>query len=129
MSKKNKKVSLMDCPIGLFKSDNGSLCVKTEYGNNEGRIDAYIVATGEFFWGAAPQTIESQREQLVTPVGIRAALSPSDPVITALTEQNSVLAEHIKTLTNWMEHNGDDGNEPMLFAKLIAEARAAIGEL
>lgn len=61
-------VTLADCPIGLFVADGGELCLKTEYGNNEGRIDAYIVSSGEMFWGAAPQTIASQRAQMVTPV-------------------------------------------------------------
>lgn len=58
---------LKNCPIGLFWH-KATLCLKTEYGNNEGRIDAYIVCTGEFFWGDAPQTIASQRSMLVTPV-------------------------------------------------------------
>lgn len=66
-AKARQKVRLVNCPIGLFVSDAGELCLKTEYGNNEGRIDAYIVSSGEFFWGAPPQTIESQRAQLVTP--------------------------------------------------------------
>ncbi len=61
-------VTLAQCPIGLFKHPRGGLCLKTEYGNNEGRIDAYIVSTGEFFWGDPPQTIASQRAQMVTPV-------------------------------------------------------------
>lgn len=64
-------VTLAECPIGLFKTASGELCLKTEYGNNEGRIDAYIVSSGEFFWGLAPQTIanqRAQRAQLVTPV-------------------------------------------------------------
>lgn len=61
-------VTLADCPIGLFVSASGELCLKTEYGNNEGRIDAYVVSSGEFFWGDAPQTIASQRKQMVTPV-------------------------------------------------------------
>lgn len=61
-------VSLASCPIGLFISEHGILCLKTEYGNNEGRIDAYIVSSGEFFWGNAPQTIKSQRAQQVRPV-------------------------------------------------------------
>lgn len=60
--------TLADCPIGLFIAESGELCLKTEYGNNEGRIDAYIVSTGEMFWGAAPQTIANQRAQIVTPV-------------------------------------------------------------
>jgi len=49
-------------------ADSGELCLKTEYGNNDGRIDAYIVSSGEMFWGDAPQTIASQRAQMVTPV-------------------------------------------------------------
>lgn len=61
-------VTLAECPIGLFMAESGELCLKTEYGNNEGRIDAYIVSSGEMFWGAAPQTIASQRASLVTPV-------------------------------------------------------------
>jgi hypothetical protein len=61
-------ITLDRCPIGLFRSAAGSLCLKTEYGNNEGRIDAYIVDSGEFFWGEAPQTIASQRAQIVYPV-------------------------------------------------------------
>ena len=61
-------VSLASCPIGLFLSSSGTLCLKTEYGNNEGRIDAYIVSSGEFFRGAAPKTNESQGQQQVTPV-------------------------------------------------------------
>lgn len=63
-------VTLADCPIGLFLADSGELCLKSEYGNNEGRIDAYIVSSGEFFWGAAPQTIASQRMQMVRPVDV-----------------------------------------------------------
>jgi hypothetical protein len=61
-------VALAECPIGLFWSDYGTLCLKTEYGNNEGRIDAYIIESGEFYWGPAPQTIASQRASLVRPI-------------------------------------------------------------
>lgn len=61
-------VTLAECPVGLFRSSYGGLCLKTEYGDNEGRIDAYIVSSGEFFWGDQPQTIASQRAQLVTPI-------------------------------------------------------------
>jgi hypothetical protein len=58
---------LSRCPIGLFIHGD-ELCLKTEYGSNEGRIDCYIVSTGEFFWGDPPQTIANQREQMVRPV-------------------------------------------------------------
>lgn len=66
-------VPLEECPIGLFMSASGELCLRTEYGNNDGRIDCYIVSTGEFFWGAAPQTIASQRKQIVQPFIVEAA--------------------------------------------------------
>lgn len=64
-----KAVTLAECPIGLFRdARTGTLALKTEYGSNEGRIDAYIADSGEFYWGAPPQTIASQRAQLVFPV-------------------------------------------------------------
>lgn len=45
----DKVVSLTECPIGLFLVvDSEELCVKTEYGNNNGGIDCYIVSSGEF---------------------------------------------------------------------------------
>lgn len=66
-----RRVTLVNCPIGLFMYE-GTLCLKTEYGNNEGRIDAYIVSSGEFFWGEHPQTIANQRKQLVTPCTVEA---------------------------------------------------------
>jgi DnaJ-class molecular chaperone len=63
--------TLEECPIGLFESEGGELCLKTEYGNNEGRIDAYIVSSGEFFWGSHPQTIANQRKQIVRPMDVQ----------------------------------------------------------
>jgi hypothetical protein len=60
-------VALKDCPIGLFAAKDGELCLKTEYGNNDGQIDAYIVRSGEYFWGGT-STAKEQREVLVTPV-------------------------------------------------------------
>jgi hypothetical protein len=70
-----RRVTLAKCPVGLFLYADDTLCLKTEYGNNEGRIDAYIVDSGEFFWGDNPQTIAHQREQMVRPV--RYALAPA----------------------------------------------------
>lgn len=63
-------VPLSKCPNGLFYYGD-ELCLRTEYGNNDGRIDAYIVSSGEFFWGDQPQTITSQRAQMVVPVEVR----------------------------------------------------------
>jgi hypothetical protein len=64
------ELTLAECPPGLFLTSDCGLCFKSEYGDNNGRIDAYIVSSGEFFWGAAPQTIDSQRRQIVRPVDL-----------------------------------------------------------
>ena len=60
-------MTLAECPVGLFISGSRALCLKTEYGDNEGRIDAYIVSSGEFFWGGA-KTRADQRKLIVRPV-------------------------------------------------------------
>ena len=57
----NNLVPLRECPIGLFIKDN-TLCVKTEYGN-----EAYIVSSGECFWGGA-KTREQIGDILVLPI-------------------------------------------------------------
>lgn len=93
-----EEVTLAQCPIGLFWAGD-ELCLKTEYGNNEGRIDAYIVSTGEFFWGSHPQTIPNQRMQMVRPV--------PEEALTRLTAQSGegrsgagedALGAHLRTL-------------------------------
>jgi len=61
------RVPLWNAPIGLFKCD-GELCLKTEYRRNDGWIEAYIVSSGEAFWGPPPQTLPSQTACLVEPV-------------------------------------------------------------
>ncbi|HWT74372.1 MAG TPA: hypothetical protein VN258_06600 [Mobilitalea sp.] len=45
--KKSRKVkSLADCPIGLFiTAEQKTLCIKTEYGNNAGGVECYIVSS------------------------------------------------------------------------------------
>lgn len=68
LTPKRRWRTLADCPIGMFMADvQGPLCLKTEYGNNEGRIDAYIVETGEFFWGGTSKP-EDQRGVYVMPL-------------------------------------------------------------
>lgn len=56
-------VKLKDCPTGLFIAGSKTLCVKTEYGFD----DAYIVWSGERFWGGA-ETIAEIGEVLVLPI-------------------------------------------------------------
>lgn len=72
--------TLSNCPIGLFLF-NGALCLKTEYGSNDGRIDAYIVESGEFFWGGTSRPPE-QRALQVSPV----PLPQSSPQSSSSTE-------------------------------------------
>lgn len=44
-----KRVALKDAPVGLFDYE-GTLGIKTKTSTN-GRPDAYIVKSGEYFWG------------------------------------------------------------------------------
>jgi len=107
-------VKLKDCPIGLFTSEHGALCLKTEYGDNEGRIDAYIVDSGEFFWGGTNNAAE-QRQVLVTPVVLR----PPVPEPEAEGEPVAWLFQHEETgLTQCVDHQqvewGFEKNNPRL---------------
>ena len=54
-------IPLRDYPKGLFIHDE-TLCVKTEYGN-----EAYIVWSGEYFWGGA-KTKEDIGNILILPI-------------------------------------------------------------
>ena len=45
-------VTLEEAPIGLFRHGD-TIALKTEY-RHDGMIDAYIVSSGEAFWGPAP---------------------------------------------------------------------------
>ena len=67
LTPKRRWKTLADCPVGMFMSEWNTLCMKTEYGNNEGRIDAYIVESGEFFWGGTSKP-EDQRGVYVMPL-------------------------------------------------------------
>ena len=58
---------LDEIDIGLFVC-NGELCLKTEYREPNGAISAFIVESGEFFWGPSPQTVATQNSCTVTPV-------------------------------------------------------------
>lgn len=61
--------TLAECPPGLFLADAyNTLGFKSEYRTDRGAIEAYIVESGEFFWGDHPQTVERQRLQIVRPI-------------------------------------------------------------
>lgn len=42
--------TLAECPPGLFIF-NGGIGFKSEYSTPEGSPDAYVVSSGEYFWG------------------------------------------------------------------------------
>lgn len=59
------EMTLEDCPVGMFLS-GPELCLKTEYRTSQGAIEAYIVSSGEFFWGGTNKADE-QRKVIVRP--------------------------------------------------------------
>jgi len=68
--------TLESCPPGLFlAAAYGTLGMKSEYHTDKGAVEAYIVESGEFFWGDNPQTVERQRAQIVRPIAHDAILS------------------------------------------------------
>ena len=69
------RVRLNNCPYGLFLHGD-TLAMMTEYsctvehkGEPRNQRDAYIVSSGEYFWGGAKDTVERGR-LLVTPVQV-----------------------------------------------------------
>jgi len=73
-----RRVKLGNCPEGLFIFDGKHIGLKTEYvtTTSDGRrqSDAYVVASGEYFWGGA-KTAEEREKLLVTPIPYDAAIS------------------------------------------------------
>lgn len=63
-----EKVRLCDLEPGLFLFDD-CLALKTEYITESGRIEAYIVDTGEFFHGGT-KTAADQRNLMVQPLKV-----------------------------------------------------------
>lgn len=67
---KNKKVRLDDLEPGkLFKFGN-TIGFKSEYRTSGGAVEAYIVGSGEMFWGRTSKAAE-QRELMVEPVELK----------------------------------------------------------
>lgn len=64
-----RRVKLLDLNPGLFLFGADTLCMKTEYGDPATGGEAYIISTGEAFWGGVSS--KGQRARLlVTPVKI-----------------------------------------------------------
>lgn len=79
-------VPLAECPVGLFESDSGELCVKSEYG-----VDSYIVSTGESFWGGAKNPTEL-RAVMVTPVEYEPLPAPAPEALYRVVQR--ILSEY-----------------------------------
>lgn len=82
-------IALKDAPVGLFLFGE-TLCLKTEYlTDNKGagiaQTDAYVVASGEYFWGGVSNPIA--RENLMV-----------TPVVDTRHEQPSVDPRHIEVM-------------------------------
>lgn len=119
-------VTLAECPVGLFECGD-ELCLKSEYSSNEGRIDAYIVSSGEFFWGAAPQTIASQRATMVTPVEYEPLPAPAPDAREAL----EIAREALEQAAVWLRGGDYDTRGGMIemsrLASVCETALARIG--
>jgi hypothetical protein len=64
------EIPLEDCPVGLFQFGR-TIGFKSEYmtqqSNGDFSIDAYVVESGEYFWGGTNNG-EDQRALFVTPI-------------------------------------------------------------
>ncbi len=60
-----RRKSLNNCPVGLFYYEE-TLAVMTEYSTSLGQRDAYIVSSGEYFWGGTSDP-KARGKLLVTP--------------------------------------------------------------
>lgn len=70
-------VGLHECPPGLFCQvgkdgpDSSALGLKTEYRTEKGNSQAYVVASGESWWGGNYETAEAREAQLVMACDVR----------------------------------------------------------
>lgn len=59
----DRTMSIKDAPPGLVITESGILIFKTEYGDNDGNLDCYVLASGE------KATIgKKDDEQIVRPI-------------------------------------------------------------
>lgn len=68
----DKEYTLETCPPGLFLFDR-TLGFKTEYRDTNGP-EAYVVASGEYFWGGVAGLKDARRQLVVIPLRIKPPL-------------------------------------------------------
>lgn len=61
------KVRLIDLAPGTLFEFNGAIALKTEYRSDSGAVEAYIVGSGEMFWGGV-SSADKQIELMVEPI-------------------------------------------------------------
>lgn len=65
--------TLAECPPGLFLFGD-CLGFKSEYRSDTGKVEAFVVDSGEYFWGGA-KTSEEREALMVHPVELVDACS------------------------------------------------------
>lgn len=125
--------TLEACPPGLFIADAyNTLGMKSEYRTEQGAIEAYIVESGEFFWGDNPQTVERQRAQIVRPISHADAILNLAPV-GGRGEGSKALADVAAERHRQMEVEGwtpehDDGHGGDLLTAAVCYAQRRMDE-
>lgn len=76
-SKMHNEITLEDLPAGSLFKYGETIALKSEYRADGGAIEAYIVGSGEMFWGGT-KTSEDQRKLLVVAVAIPATEETGD---------------------------------------------------
>lgn len=64
-------MKIRDLEAGTLFEYNGDIVLKSEYRNNSGTCECFIVGTGEMFWGGVTAT--KTNDLLVTPIKIVSA--------------------------------------------------------
>jgi len=127
--------SLSDCPPGLFWF-NGMLGMKTEYRTESVsrpgclQCDAYVVASGEYFWGGVSDPREREK-LMVTPIDNEAALAALATRPPAPATDLARLAELLDDLERMsysagFENATDDHPDPVTATAHQKRARAAV---
>lgn len=123
------QVSLEDLEAGSLFYFNNTLCVKSEYRTpSSGAIEAFIVGSGEMFWGGTSSS-EEQAKLIVQPVvvvngqsariDLEADAADSAGLRTAI---DAVMSERARQDAKWGEQN----HEPQLWMGILMEE---VGEL
>jgi hypothetical protein len=81
-----KACTLKDCPPGLLLF-RGMFVYKSEY-FSDGKVDAYCVDSGEYFWGGAI-TSKERDALIVTPILLQAKVSIFERVLRKVFSQEN----------------------------------------